>query len=58
MHDQVLRLSAQEESHYTRDLMQDVFQKRVSNGLLSAEARQALRSTIKQKNVNDFDLRR
>lgn len=57
MRDQVLRLSAQEESHYTRDLMQDVFQKRVSNGLLSAEARQALRSTLKQKNVNDFDLR-
>ena len=57
MRDQVLRLSLQEGSHYSKDLMQDVFQKGVLNGLLSGEARQALRSTLKQKDLDDFDLR-
>ena len=55
--DQVLRLSAKEGGLYTPDLMQDVFQKGVYNGLRSSEARQALRLTLKRGDLDDFELR-
>ena len=57
LRDQVLRLSAKEGGLYTANLMQDVFQKGVYNGLRSSEARQALRLTLKKEVLDDFDLR-
>ena len=57
LRDQVYRLSQQEGGFYTADLMQDVFQKGVYNGLRSSSVRQALRLTLRRNDLNDFDLR-